>query len=477
MPLLKQQQGSSLSHLSGKLVFDPSISEISKQGIPIVAYSDQNEDGKIGPEDIPVSRSETDASGRFSLHLDRRRTFVSHIREEKDDAWQASHSNKSFVVSKYLPTEDRQGEGYFSGLRFRHIEIPNDASILSASIQLIGTEDQTFDQPFYLYTEQSPSPAPFSSETENLSRRRPGKTRIDWQLAKTVEGQKYQSPDISTLIQSVIQQPDWQQGQAIVLLIEGDQWLRHERNGQGNGPRLSIQYVVPEHPLLISIDSVSTTHPIRAIPQEISWAEQGEILLPILGKTPSRISPVRWKYIHGTNKGGSVFLQWDIYRMEEDLTFDIMRSTNGMKYERIGSIPNSNPSARSDQGFQFTDPSPPPSESSVLAYRVRVSHQSEPWAYSKVLTVSSELSPSPLFLQIGSSDSDTEVHLLYRSDYPGESRLEILNITGQMIESMKVEPTSDLRTLRIPIENWPKGRYYFQLQHGDNTVMRPFVVK
>ncbi|MEM7372650.1 MAG: T9SS type A sorting domain-containing protein [Bacteroidota bacterium] len=474
---MHQADHESTVHLSGKLVFDPQLSPLSKKGINILAYSDLNQNHRIEEDDFLLANANTDENGRFFLHVEQSKTFITHIRKEKDDAWQESHQDKSYVVSKFLPVHQAESSVRFSGLRFREVSIPPNAYISSAYIQFTAPADIEASQSYQMFAEHASVPAPFSSETANLSQRLTGKTHISWTVPEGLQGQKYESPDISALIESVIQQDEWYMGNPIVLLLKGNSWLLHERNRQGNGARLVIHYSVPNLPILVTVDPESFGDSVHAVPQAISLSNNTEVLIPVYQKPSPPKSPIQWTYFSCDHKGGQVELFWHIKALDQEVAFDILRSADGIEYERIGSVSSMLNTPASTEGFRFLDPSPPPSESSVLAYRVRASHAADQWTYSKVLTIKTEIPQSSLFLQLGESGPAPYVSVQYRSDFAGPSQLEVIDVSGQSMYSIEILPSSDMQTLTLPTQEWPKGMYYFHLQHGDDSVMQPYVVK
>ena len=109
------------------------------------------------------------------------------------------------------------------GFRFKEIPIRPNAKIVKAHLILTSRNDGK-DKPgtLSIVGEKSPNASSFSSELFNLSQRPKTSTEINWTPEETWElNKRYQSPDISAVIQEIVQQPEWQTYNELALFIEG----------------------------------------------------------------------------------------------------------------------------------------------------------------------------------------------------------------------------------------------------------------
>ena len=111
------------------------------------------------------------------------------------------------------------------GLRFVDIGIPADSEVLASYIEFEvdnlkgGTEPVSV----ILDAELSPNAEPFTLEPYNLSNRVFTETVIPWSVPEfTQKDEKFQTPDVTMLVEEVLSQEGWAFGNAIVFSIQDD---------------------------------------------------------------------------------------------------------------------------------------------------------------------------------------------------------------------------------------------------------------
>jgi hypothetical protein len=123
--------------------------------------------------------------------------------------------------TRWLPT-------WAVGVRFADIRIPKGAQIKRAYLQF--TIDEFARGPvepaiLTIWAELSTHAEKFTEADHNISSRKRTNASVMWSPeAWTVPGErteKQRSPDLSSLIREVVAQEDWQEGNALVLIITG----------------------------------------------------------------------------------------------------------------------------------------------------------------------------------------------------------------------------------------------------------------
>lgn len=111
------------------------------------------------------------------------------------------------------------------GMRFEGLNIPVGAEITSASIQFAVDETSNVNTQLTIAAENSGNAAAFSTAAYNLSDRAQTNAQVAWAPeAWNVVGQAtaaQQTPDLSALLQEVVDRQDWQTGQAMVFIVQG----------------------------------------------------------------------------------------------------------------------------------------------------------------------------------------------------------------------------------------------------------------
>ena len=133
-----------------------------------------------------------------------------------------------------------------SGLRFNGINLARGTKIRSAYLQFTCDEASKEETTLIVAMEDSVTPKPFSLSTHDLSSRSKTKTTVAWQPAEWKSAKEstetQRSPDLSTMIQSMVDQSGWQPGYSLVFLIQG-KGKRVATASKGptlEGPRLVI---------------------------------------------------------------------------------------------------------------------------------------------------------------------------------------------------------------------------------------------
>ena len=162
-----------------------------------------------------------------------------------DDAEEDRSGNVTLNNSVLALAEDAANGGQLVGLRFQNVDLPPASRIDSAYLifTTLGTGDVSPAE-LQLYGERSFDAAPFTSGLGDLSRRRLTETRIPWNPAAwSAGGAAERSPDLSSLIQEIVNLPGWQNNQALALMIAG--WGNRNAlsfENANNGPQLKIHY-------------------------------------------------------------------------------------------------------------------------------------------------------------------------------------------------------------------------------------------
>jgi hypothetical protein len=114
------------------------------------------------------------------------------------------------------------GSALFSfAIRFRNVPVESGETIVSARIQLHASFTSTTESPqTKIYAEKDNAPALITSYSDYFSR--PLTTEsVTWNIPSTIAGESYNTPDISSVIQEVVDLPGWSSGDDINILFHG----------------------------------------------------------------------------------------------------------------------------------------------------------------------------------------------------------------------------------------------------------------
>ena len=144
------------------------------------------------------------------------------------------------------------------GLRFPGIEVPEGATITGAYIDFVAYRTEAAPTYLTIVGEDSGDAPPLDMTTDNIENRPAivdpiggGVIEVDWEPEPWEVGLTYQTPDLSAIVQEIVNRPDWDEGHAMVFRITGDadfspntgkRDARARNYGSASAPVLRIQY-------------------------------------------------------------------------------------------------------------------------------------------------------------------------------------------------------------------------------------------
>ena len=167
-----------------------------------------------------------------------------------DNAEEIAETGSTYLTCQQLEL-GTYGKNYqhVVAIRFGEIGISKGTLIKKAYLQFTTSQVSTDQTDLVVHAELAANAQPFAEIERNLTSRRKTTTAVKWSPEPwNVAGEraeKQQTPDLSALIQEVVAQPDWQEGNAVVLIISGSgerDAASYDGLGQQNAPMLRIEY-------------------------------------------------------------------------------------------------------------------------------------------------------------------------------------------------------------------------------------------
>ncbi len=135
------------------------------------------------------------------------------------------------------------------GLRFRDLEIPVGSTIANAYVQFTAEEDDSGQTDLSIRGEKIGDAGAFVNNNGDITGRTPTSASVDWDVPSWIAGDAgdaQKTPDIASVIQEVVVDGLWQEGNAIALVISGT-GIRSAHSYDGNpamAPELMIEFGV-----------------------------------------------------------------------------------------------------------------------------------------------------------------------------------------------------------------------------------------
>ena len=135
--------------------------------------------------------------------------------EERDNTTLALKSNDLEIV------EDRGLQTI--GLRFQNIAIPKGATITEASITFYADQVGSVDTNLTFHGQNTGNASTFVDDDGNITDRARTAALVNWNSVPSwnTEGQAYDTPNLASIIQEIVNHGDWSSGNALVIIIDG----------------------------------------------------------------------------------------------------------------------------------------------------------------------------------------------------------------------------------------------------------------
>ncbi len=185
-------------------------------------------------------------------------TLNYQVSKSSDDAEQAESGGNVYATSSDLELvfDSFQSQNNQTvGIRFNDIQLPKTAVITSAHIQFTSEAADSGATSVTIRGEKAANSSEFLNENFNLTNNRPVTTAsVLWPSIPTwgsagLAGANQKTPDLKTIVQEIVDLPDWQLSNSISFIITGS-GRRQAESYDGNpslAARLTIVYEIQEN--------------------------------------------------------------------------------------------------------------------------------------------------------------------------------------------------------------------------------------
>ncbi len=228
------------------------VTDTLPYGTNTITAEYQGSDDYISSTSAPLAQVMTNPANRV--------TFCVSIASSSDDA-EESPSGVMNLTSGDLDmvhdeTEPDAGDQAI-GLRFADIRAPHGTYVVSAHIQFTSEEVQTNAAALTIHGQAADDAATFSTSGSDVSSRAVTASSVAWSPAAwdTIgeSGDAQQTPDLSALLQEVIDRPGWRRGNAVAFVItgSGDRTADSFEKAGGTPAQLAVSFKRSIPPLYV----------------------------------------------------------------------------------------------------------------------------------------------------------------------------------------------------------------------------------
>lgn len=191
------------------------LHQFAADGTYAVSLMVEDNDGAVDSHNLNVTVTATSTTGAIDIP----------ITSGSDDVEQRlSDGSMSMSSTDIELGDDMASNGVQTvGLRFNNVGIPPSATITSAFIRLTVDEVSPDATSVQFFAEDADNAAPFTSSSNNLTSRTTTSASVNWDNipAWSAVNDVHDSPDLSTLVQEVVDRPGWVVNNSMAFVIPG----------------------------------------------------------------------------------------------------------------------------------------------------------------------------------------------------------------------------------------------------------------
>jgi hypothetical protein len=190
----------------------------------------------------------------------------SRVAASTDDAEEAQSGDVSIIGSDLELGWD--GDPQLVGMRFPNLALPQGANITMAWVQFEADESASTALTVRFQAEASDDAESFSGADQDLTDRSRETPLVFWAPPAWTAGQSgaaQRTPNLSSLVQAVVNRPGWVAGNALVLFVEDPSGGSTRRTATSwnsdptNAPLLHVEYALPPTTTSTTTTTTSTT--------------------------------------------------------------------------------------------------------------------------------------------------------------------------------------------------------------------------
>ncbi|MFT7603393.1 MAG: hypothetical protein ACI8VT_000960, partial [Saprospiraceae bacterium] len=250
--------------------------ETGVDNLKIRIYEDLNQNGVIDGLESAIDSILTTPDGSYSIAVSpvffSNESIDSRIIQSSDDAAEEDDGTmKSLSSSDIKFKNTSMSNPLYNGFRFQNINIPEGSIITNAYIEFTSQSDKSGSNLTTFYGEKVVNSQSFVQMDNNISGRLMTTSTIDWSIPDTETDTIYQTPDISTIVQEIVDLPLWNSGNNSITIIgecpnSSERKFKSYNHTAQEAPRLVIEYqklvaIVTQY--IVELDS--TTIPSNAL--------------------------------------------------------------------------------------------------------------------------------------------------------------------------------------------------------------------
>jgi subtilisin family serine protease len=136
------------------------------------------------------------------------------------------------------------------GLRYQNVAVPGGARVLSAEIEMTARSTRSAATALSIRGQAADDAPPLSTANRDLSSRTATSASTVWNPGAWMVGSTYRTPDITAIVQEIVNRPGWQSGRALLIVLSrgtGKREASSFNHRPEEAPVLRLEYMDPAH--------------------------------------------------------------------------------------------------------------------------------------------------------------------------------------------------------------------------------------
>ncbi|NNM16172.1 MAG: hypothetical protein HKO56_05890, partial [Bacteroidia bacterium] len=149
-------------------------------------------------------------------------TVDRQIATGSDDAEEYVSDGNMLLSGNHLDMSYQSTSEQLVGMRFQNLNIPQGATITSASLEFVAKFSESSHSNLVFYAEDADNSSTFTSAHYDISSRGLSQNSVAWNnVPSWSTNQHYNSPDLASLVQETVDRAGWASGNALSFIVDG----------------------------------------------------------------------------------------------------------------------------------------------------------------------------------------------------------------------------------------------------------------
>ncbi len=422
--------------------------------------------------------------------------FVNQGTDDAEEFRVGSISGDMYLNSSDLEIGNDGGDEQYMAVRFQGVNVPQGATISNAKITFRGDEEDGAGSQLNIYFggENVDDAQTFTNTNYDISSRPLTSSMVLWAdgtVPAWYEEIYYDSPDLSTIVQEIVDRSGWTAGNAMAFILWSDLGESSERVADsyegGYPPELSFDWTIPDAPVagfsqnvtgICEGESIQFTDASSNNPSSWSW-DFGD------GNTSTQQNPVHSYTSAGTysisltasnTQGSNTLTENDLIVVHPNptVTIDAFAEDSLCSDASAVPIPNHSPTGGTFSGDGVSgnnfDPIVAGNGNHTITYTYTDNNGCESSAQTSIMVVDCATSVEEVSadgVSIFPNPSEDIVNIVFSGIQA--SSIKVYNQLGQIMYS---EDNLNGQQVQLSVEKWSAGNYTVQIFNSNGTVLK-----